>query len=184
MISYDQGKRWGYTLIEALIVIGIIVVLAGFLSSGLIKARQKAKMAQARVLLDSIAAALRMYQDDFGAYPPIGATIYGGYTCLAPQYGLYYYLGATFNAGANASIVAGPYLRFKGDEIQTLSASACSFDGEVAINDDMMTIIDPWGNAIRYQNPPVKNQNTYDLYSTGPNGINENGVGDDINNWE
>ena len=177
-------RKRGYTLIEILIVLSIITILTGFFLSGFLKSKQKAKITKVHILMDSIAAAMRMYQDDFGSYPPTGATIYGGYVCSAPQHCLYYYLGATFRAGTNASVFAGPYLKFKGNEVHSISSSACSFDGGSATDDDMKEMIDPWGNAFRYIYPPSENQNTYDLYSLGPNGINENGAGDDVNNWE
>lgn len=51
--------------------------------------------------------------------------------------------------------------------------------------------LDAWGNPIQYQNnatdPPPKslhNKNRFDIYSFGPNGKDEKGGGDDINNWE
>src|SRR5574341_2055289 len=183
MNLWSRRNTRGYTLIEVLIVLSIMIILLGFLLTGVTKARQRAKLTRAHVLMDSIAAAIRMYQDDFVAYPPNGGTIYGGYTCGGPQHCLYYYLGATFKAGNNASVYAGPYLVFKGDEVQTIVGS-CSFDGESAVDDEMREIIDPWGNALHFRYPPTRNLNTYDLYSEGPDGIDQNGAGDDINNWE
>lgn len=45
---------------------------------------------------------------------------------------------------------------------------------------------DPWGNDYVYRYPGVHNTNSYDLYSTGPDGISKSGGNDpdDINNWD
>jgi general secretion pathway protein G len=42
--------------------------------------------------------------------------------------------------------------------------------------------LDPWGRAYVYLCPGVHNQEDYDLYSYGPDGIE--GGGDDVTNWE
>ena len=41
---------------------------------------------------------------------------------------------------------------------------------------------DPWGNAYLYTYPGVNNPQSYDLWSSGPDGTS--GGGDDITNWE
>jgi general secretion pathway protein G len=40
---------------------------------------------------------------------------------------------------------------------------------------------DPWGNEIRYAAPGKHNTDSYDIWSTGPDG--QDGTGDDIGNW-
>ncbi|MBF0522513.1 MAG: type II secretion system major pseudopilin GspG [Candidatus Omnitrophica bacterium] len=41
---------------------------------------------------------------------------------------------------------------------------------------------DPWGNPYNYRSPGSHNTD-YDLYSSGPNGIDDGGSGDDVGNW-
>ena len=41
--------------------------------------------------------------------------------------------------------------------------------------------LDPWGERYRYRYPGVHNPSSYDLWSTGPDGIS--GTADDIGNW-
>lgn len=41
---------------------------------------------------------------------------------------------------------------------------------------------DPWGNPYIYKSPGTHNSD-YDLYSGGPNGMDDAGAGDDIGNW-
>ena len=43
---------------------------------------------------------------------------------------------------------------------------------------------DPWGNELNYKFPgDVGGEKMYDLWSSGPNGDDESGDGDDIKNW-
>ena len=41
---------------------------------------------------------------------------------------------------------------------------------------------DPWGKAYIYKSPGTHNSD-YDLYSCGPNGVDDGGSSDDIGNW-
>lgn len=42
-------------------------------------------------------------------------------------------------------------------------------------------LIDPWGKKYQYRNPGKKNPQSYDVFSTGPDG--QEGTADDIGNW-
>ena len=178
-------KENAFTLVEIMIVMSIIAVIMGFLVGATIKARQKGKITKTQATMNSIAAALRMYQDDFGAYPP-NNLINRHTSTVAGSAGecLYYYLGATFKSGVNSSINAGPYLKFSGTEVTTTRIGICDFDGDGGIDDDLKTIDDAWGKELHYRNPAVVNINSYDLYSEGANKTDNSGSGDDINNWE
>ncbi len=184
-MKMDRGVKNAYTLVEVLIVASIIGVLASFLLNAAINSRKKANLTKTHALLESISAALRMYQDDFGTYPPQNVIYrYGTQIAASSADCLYYYLGATFKRGVNASIFAGPYMKFTGDELQTTQVSACDFDGDGAIDDDLKRILDPWGQALRFRSSPTQNLSSFDLYSLGPDKTNNSGSGDDINNWE
>lgn len=178
-----MSKR-AYTLVEILIVMSIMGVMISLLLTGALKVRQKGRFVRAEALMDSVAAAIRMYQDDFGTYPP-DDTLYRYVDSIAGTSGecLYYYLGATFKKSVNASVMAGPYLKYKGDEFVETRVTACDFDADGAIDDSLREIVDPWGGSLIYRIPPTKNLNTYDLYSKGPDGVDNAGAGDDINNW-
>jgi general secretion pathway protein G len=43
--------------------------------------------------------------------------------------------------------------------------------------------MDGWNHHFIYNYPPVLGEKDFDLYSLGPNGVDENGDGDDIANW-
>lgn len=45
---------------------------------------------------------------------------------------------------------------------------------------------DAWGHPLCYQYPPTRQTQVDkpDIWSPGPNGVDENGNGDDVNNWD
>lgn len=43
-------------------------------------------------------------------------------------------------------------------------------------------LIDPWDNPYKYDSKGKKNQNSYDVWSVGPDG--DDGTADDIGNWK
>lgn len=65
-----RGRR-GFTIVELLVTIAIIVALLGLLLVGLNQASEFSKVAKTRTLMQSITAALGQFKADTGYYPPI-----------------------------------------------------------------------------------------------------------------
>lgn len=68
--SIHQESRNGFTMIELLGVVSIIVVLAALLTMAANGAYQSAKMASARVEISQLEAALAAFKLEFGVKPP------------------------------------------------------------------------------------------------------------------
>jgi len=136
-------RRRGFTLIELMIVVVIIVALASMVVPRLSGRTEQAKRAVAKADIGSnISMALKLYELDNGNFP---TTEQG--------------LNALVSAPSSSPVPNnwnGPYL----ENVPT----------------------DPWGNAYRYKCPGSHNKTTYDLYSTGKDGLEESD--DDITNWK
>src|SRR5438477_12153124 len=95
-----------FTLVELLVVIGIIAILMGLLLAGGRAVQQQAKRTQAQNDLAQIVTAVNAFYTEYGKYPLVTAdTIYGtGGTSSAD---LFYALRAVA-LGANASNAINP----------------------------------------------------------------------------
>lgn len=87
-------KQSGFTLLELLVVLGIIAMLAGVVGPQVMKHLAEAKIKTAKVQLEDLAATLDMYKLDLGVYPNSNEG-----------------LSALIEAPANAKRWNGPYLR-------------------------------------------------------------------------
>jgi type II secretory pathway pseudopilin PulG len=176
-----------FTLIELILVIGIIIVLAGLVLSTAGYARKKGALARAETEIAAISAACESYKADNGVYPANSDTnALNAQTSVDPSAyqaaSLYLYnalFGATAgsrtpNTGARSYFVFKPNMLFPADQSQTVQY-----------------IQDPFGNSYGYStiDNPVANPNpapgynpTFDLWSTG-GGTTTNDVPKWIKNW-
>jgi len=147
----NHKRRSAFTLIEILLVAGILAVLAAFAIPNLLGQAERAKkdLTKAAILKNgSIGKALDAYRFDMGKYPDTDE----GLAALAqpkekkkddPRY-------------------SGPYIEISGDQLR-----------------------DPWTNPYHYRSPGEVNTESYDLWSSGPDGKDDNGKegSDDVKNW-
>ncbi|MFC2149275.1 type II secretion system protein GspG [Candidatus Auribacterota bacterium] len=148
-----MNREKGFTLLELLTVIAIIIILAGILIPAVGKVRQKAKSARAQADIESLCIAVKMYEADFGAYPP---DVAGSNDFKA-------YIGVELE---NTSIGdAGPYIEFREKDLSS------------------GTFNDPWGKPYIYVEPGTHNEASFDIYSFGPNMTDNSGDSDDVTNW-
>ncbi|MDT4292289.1 type II secretion system major pseudopilin GspG [Methylomonas sp. MO1] len=93
-MKYTLRRHGGFTLLELLVVLGIIAMLAGIVGPQVMKHMGASKTKAARVQIEDLAASLDMYKLDEGRYP-------------TAQQGL----AALVERPADAKRWNGPYLR-------------------------------------------------------------------------
>ncbi len=69
MKKYKHLKQAGFTLLELLVVLGIIAMLAGLVGPQVMKHMVEAKVKAAKVQIEDLAQTLDMYKLDVGGYP-------------------------------------------------------------------------------------------------------------------
>ncbi len=171
----SRGQE-GFTLIEVIVVAGIIAILAGILVPIIFKEIDESKITRASADVRSISSAMIVFKKDVGPWPTVDGACASGLTLLVGNGNMpadYAAQGFDDSTGLNFSVplstnTAGCYTNWKGPYIALVSA-------------------DPWGyayitNAKEFNTPnaPIW------ILSAGPNGRVETNIastsvlGDDI----
>lgn len=93
--------RQGFSLVELIVVIGIISILMGIIVVAVAAGWRYAQIGAAKTQLSTVATALEAYRLDFGSYPPDDFPTKNGAECLA------WHLCQKFKKGES---FVGPYL--------------------------------------------------------------------------
>lgn len=183
-----SGKRSGFTLVELLTVITIIVVLAGLTMGTMGFVQRKAAVDKARGQLALLENALERYHADIGVYPeaaPDGKDSRSGMI-------LYYVL---FGDGIGADGIRGTEDDGQPDSEPDEGATVYLSQLGPSMNSMQLLegvrgeapkrIVDPFGNPWIYvsgdQYEESMRNPDFDLSSAGPDGIQD--TKDDITNW-
>ncbi|MCK4909780.1 MAG: prepilin-type N-terminal cleavage/methylation domain-containing protein [Planctomycetes bacterium] len=202
----------GFTLIEILVVIAIIGVLAGLTIPSLMRSQLKAKNNAVRVEIQQIGAALESYVTVFGDYPPSSLrdfepNLYLNDTNNGTE-ALVACLSSQIEGGPFLKEWSEErYVNLDNDQVDRNLTDWWFGDSQ------LRELTDTWGNPYiyfhsrDYEQPqefsrymiqgevadcvPQRSERTatfhnpisYQLWSVGVNGENDNGADDDINNW-
>ncbi len=164
----------GFTLIEVMVVIAIILVLATFTIGGMGWYKRKAAIGKTVVLRGSIERALEDYALDHSAYP-VGN---GDDDSTKDVYKALYGDADTDGIPDDGATV---YLQVLDPKLK---------GNKQNVDPSNYTILDAWGETFKYQSPGDMNpQDDFDLWSLGPDGKGGPNKGtkkersDDIKNW-
>ena len=173
-VNLGHSSPAAFSLIELLFVLVIISILAGLIIGVGKYAHTKAAIARTQTEIAAMEMALEHYKSDNGAYPAVGP--HWQRASMSGYPGQYEYSNSAvlYNALAGGPKV---YFNFKPYQLRPVQVA-----GVTTTN-----VIDPFGNPYNYyqtNNPSmVTNVATFDLWSYGPNGTNDEGANDDITNW-
>jgi general secretion pathway protein G len=139
------NRRSGFTLLELLIVLGIILAIAAMVIPNLIGGQEEANIKTTKINVSGLESTLKQYAALHQAQYPQGGQ----------------------------------------EVIQMLMMGETTAEGRVRQPFLEAQPLDAWGNVLFYEWPNTKVPNAYKpaIWSAGPNGQNEDGAGDDINNW-
>lgn len=142
------NQRYGFTLVEMLVTITIIVILAGLSLGGFKYVTAKQANSQAAIQIKLLEKAIEEYKLDNGEYPPQGTDSGSLYTEL-------YYKGV--NDPQNNKIYVAELDPDNNKQGWTQGTGAS------------VKIVDPWGKQYVYKNPGIVNPD-FDLSSYGQDG--------------
>ena len=151
-----------FIICATLLVVSIIPQL--FLKTDDIRSAKKAK---ARTTVQTLMVALDRYKNDVGHYPLTN----------------------------DSRLVANEITGFKSspDALDDMSVQNTNWNGpyytaskkDFYMRQRNQALIDPWGQPYHFEIiNPRHNTHGCDIWSSGPNQKNQNGSGDDINNWD
>jgi len=182
----------GFTLVELIVVIGIMGVLAGLLMGGIMVARGAVKKAMTQTLVKNVALGAKLFEQQWGYLPydhtaELGSAITGLTTDQEKSIAVFMFLVLTGRKD-------GPYLEPDEKDLDldhTVSNATVVTNWDSKYNDQAPLLLDAWGNPLVYDrnrpegtfDPTDHNQKTVDVYSFGPDGEDDGGEDDDINNW-
>jgi prepilin-type N-terminal cleavage/methylation domain-containing protein len=207
-------KKTGFTLVEILIVAAIISILLGIALPVLTRGQRRARVVETSTLIQGIVAALDTYQADFGDYPPTSIADIGFATngindgiesllislATKEKKGPYFQPKEKFLANLDSDSVAGSYnlTWYFGDRAAREIVDSW---GNPLVYFHHRDYENPKANLQRYKLVnkkyassvrPKKSLKTstfpswdsFEIWSFGPDGVNDNGEGDDITSWK
>jgi general secretion pathway protein G len=156
----------GFTLIEILIVMTIIIILAAMVMGGFGFVKTKQKNHQAEIQIKLLENAIQEYHSDNGDYP--GDENAGGSDGIDQSNMLFQALYWDTDDDGNGMSPSSP------DEDQTIYLDELDPDNDsqkwVDGTGATATITDPWGEEYRYRRGSGASNPDFDLWSTGPDG--------------
>jgi prepilin-type N-terminal cleavage/methylation domain-containing protein len=170
-------QRKGFTLLELLVVIGIISLLLSLLVVLIKNMVTKARVTKTATLIKVLSEGCSRYRVETGGFPP--QSPYSDSRCLHFYLGkeLRIVTGRDLDGKALGYKTLPPIVPFKADMLDLPSGQE-TLDPVVR---PPVPVIDAWGNPILYRPyPGQQNPSAVDIWSTGND---QTAPEDDITNW-
>src|SRR5438093_9788516 len=153
--AWHKRPYTGFTLIELVVVFGLILVLSGLVLSTVGYVRKKGARARAETEIAAMAAALEGYKADNAVYPPYSGAPTGAHA-------LYQGLSGDGNDAIGGTTASTGTPGSSGKSYMTLKPNMLSPNPP----DATTHVIDPFRNDYNYLAPGTNNSATFDLWST------------------
>ena len=144
----------GFTLIELIVVIAIIVILAGLVLTSVGYVQKNAARSRAGAEIAAMSAALESYRADNGVYP--------SNTVATGAHALYQGLSGDGNSEIGGTTASTGTPGSSGKSYMTLKPNMLRPNPP----DATARVTDPFGNDYNYIAPGTNNTATFDLWST------------------
>ncbi len=173
-----RGVRYdAFTLIELVVVVGLILVLTGLVLSTVGYARKKGARARAETEIAAMAAALESYKADNAVYPRDANSTdtlnaqSSTNPCAYQAASLYLYKQLSGDTNANFQYGAKSYFTFKPNMLGTSPTTTTDACGNTLTPTTVSYIRDPFGNIYGYSTIQAAGGTggynpTFDLWST------------------
>jgi general secretion pathway protein G len=171
MKTNPRPARQGFTLVELMAVITIIVILAALVVGGMSFVTERQAKNKAQVQIELLSKAIQDYKLDMGRYPGVvDNTPVDGKNMTEELYeALFYegYLASESSGGAttNTNEATKIYL----PELDPTSSKQ-GWTGPATKIPAKTKILDPWGREYRYRKGDNAQNPDFDLWSTGKDG--------------
>lgn len=188
----SSSRNRGFSLMELLVVVAIIVILAALTMGGLGFIQRKQAVEKARAQIAMLGTGLEEYKLDFGRYPVANDTGADGDQGSNILFRALYWDSDNNGSAVGADVNQRVYLA----ELDPSSNKQGWSSNPVASAQN--TIRDPWGQNYRYRsgvngtgavNADCLNPD-FDLWSFGPDSVSGNSAGtdqqaqDNVTNWK
>lgn len=148
-----RSSRGGFTLVELLTVMAIVLLLASLVIGGMLLAKEKQRQDMAKVQVHLLSNALEQYKADNGSYPE-----------------------STSTTGENASNILFKALYYDGEQDKTKKIYLADLNPEerkqkwIEGKGESAKIVDPWKNEYLYRTGAAAANPDFDLWSKGKDG--------------
>jgi general secretion pathway protein G len=183
MKTNSRKTHAGFTLIELMAVITIIIILAGLVVGGMGFVNERQAKEKAKVQMALLEKAIEEYKLDMGTYPGTGTNFGGSATGSSGDFSQVLYT-ALFYDGYNHTKSANPPSNWSKatkiylPELDPTSNKLGWTTGSGTTPSANLPITDPWGGKYRYRVGTNAQNPDFDLWSMGKDGKTRAGPND------